>query len=172
MKNKPRSSLILIGMPGAGKSTLGVLLAKELALTFQDTDILLQSLIGESLQEYLDQQGYLALREQEESVLLTHDFSQSVVATGGSVVYSDKGMKRLREFGKRVYLSIQYNTLLQRVHNQQERGIACPPGTSLKALYEERKRLYETYADIVIPLDELGFEESVSTVMAAFCKTD
>lgn len=162
-----RSNVVLIGMPGAGKSTAGVLLAKNLAKAFVDTDIVLQEHLGTTLQDFLDSEGYLALREQEEVVLLKHRFEDSIIATGGSVVYGDKGMQALKDHGVIVYLSITYETLLKRVHNQGERGIACPPGTSLKDVYLERENLYKKYADIVVELDNLTLEEGVSKLVAA-----
>ena len=161
------NSVVLIGMPGAGKSTLGVLLAKNLAKDFLDTDLLLQARIGTTLQEFMDEHGYLRLREEEGEVLKGQDFNHSIIATGGSAVYSDDGMKSIAQFGPRVFLSITYETLLGRVKNQGERGIACPPGYSLKDIYDERQALYEKYADITVKIDDTTLEEAVKRVIAA-----
>lgn len=161
------NNIVLIGMPGAGKSTLGVLLAKHLAKSFVDTDILLQEALGETLQSYLDSQGYLKLREQEELMLLSSEFSDAVVATGGSVVYSDAGMQKLKSNAKLVYLSITYQTLLDRVHNQSERGIACPEGTTLQQIFDEREELYRKYADTVVVLDGVSLEDGLAKVVTA-----
>ncbi|MFL0802045.1 MAG: shikimate kinase [Agarilytica sp.] len=158
--------IFLIGMPGAGKSTLGVLLAKTLARPYVDTDLLIQQRAGKTLQACLDQQGYLALRALEEKVLLESDFSDSVVATGGSVVYSDKGMERLGKLGIRIYLNIAYDTMTQRVCDSATRGLACAPGTSMKMLYDERKPLYMRYADHIVNVDNLDFEQSLSSLIA------
>ncbi len=159
--------IFLIGMPGAGKSTLGVLLAKTLARPYVDTDLLIQQDAGMTLQDYLDQYGYLALRALEEKVLLASNFSDSVVATGGSVVYSDKGMARLGKLGIRVYLNISCDTMAARVCDSATRGLASAPGTSMKMLYAERKPLYMRYADCTVNLDDLGFEQSLNSLMAA-----
>ncbi|VUD51977.1 Shikimate kinase 2 [Thalassocella blandensis] len=167
INSQSSSNVVLIGMPGAGKSTLGVLLAKHLAKRFTDTDILLQDMLGETLQDYLDANGYLNLREQEERMLLTHQFSDSVVATGGSVVYSEQGMQQLKSDAVLVYLSIRYETLLERVHNQSERGIACPAGTTLEQIFQERESLYQRYADVVVPLDGVTLEAGLEKVIKA-----
>lgn len=163
MANK---SIFLIGMPGAGKSTLGVLLAKELAMPFVDTDLLIQERAGCTLQEYLDQNGFTALRELEEKVLLEEDLAHKVVSTGGSVVYSDKGMERLGQIGIRLYLKINLYTMISRIHNQTTRGLACAPGTSLENLYAERTSLYEKYGDFSVELDELNFDQSLQKIIS------
>ncbi len=151
MKNK---SIILIGMPGAGKSTIGVLLAKEMAKAFVDTDILLQEQLGSSLQAFLDAYGYLALRKREEQILLNNNFDHHIVATGGSVVYSDLGMKALAKHGLILYLKISEETLLKRVDNHDTRGIASAPSTTLRQVYQERLPLYKYYAQWVVECDE------------------
>ena len=167
-----KSSIVLIGMPGAGKSTLGVLLAKALARPFIDTDLLIQAKVGMTLQAYLDAHGYLALRAVEEEVLLTADLTHSVIATGGSVVYSDAGMKRLGDLGIRLYLKISLKTMERRVTNAAQRGLACAPGTSMAALYEERCALYTGYADETVVADDLDFEQTLSKVMTLLCQKD
>ena len=158
------STVFLIGMPGAGKSTLGVLLAKALALPFVDTDLMIQSRAGETLQSFLDKNGYLALRDLEEKVLLEEPFNQMVVATGGSVVYSQKGMERLGTLGRRVYIKIALDEVQRRVSNKGERGIASAPGTTLESIYHERCPLYEKYADVTVACDGLNFEQSLEKI--------
>lgn len=165
MKNLP--SIILIGMPGAGKSTLGVLLAKTLAIPFIDTDILIQEHMGETLQAHLDREGYQSLRKEEEKVLLDLNFTNTVIATGGSVVYSAAGMEALAKAGLRVYLKISYDTLIKRVNNQGERGLACKPGTTLKDLYDERYPLYERYADLTVVIDDCNFDEALALLLSS-----
>lgn len=150
MKGK---SLILIGMPGAGKSTVGVLLAKELAVGYVDTDILLQEQLGCSLQDYLEIHGYLALRQREQEALTGNDFNRHVVSTGGSAVYSKEGMDSLKKNGVIVYLKISEQTLLERVDNQDTRGIASAPGSTLEQVYQERLPLYERYAQLSVVCD-------------------
>ncbi len=143
----------LIGMPGAGKSTLGVLLAKKLAKDFCDTDLFLQKRIGCCLQEYLDVRGHLALREQEEQVLLNSEFSNQIIATGGSAVYSKAGMTRLKSLGPVVLLSVSEEELLRRIDDMQTRGIARHPEQGFHEVYLERMALYECYADITVNCD-------------------
>ncbi len=142
----PHKSLVLIGMPGAGKSTLGVQLAKSCALPFIDTDLLIQQAISDTLQNYLNMHGYLALREREEQQLLNSHLDHAIVATGGSVVYSQSGMQRLQKIGVCVYLHIDFATLQSRVTNQSSRGLAVAKGTTLDALYNERLALYKQWA--------------------------
>lgn len=153
-------------MPGAGKSTLGVQLAKRLVKTFVDTDLLIQAEVGMSLQDYLDRHGYLALRAVEENVLLSHDFHNSVVATGGSAVYSDRAMQHLKQFGPCVYLYISFDTMLKRITNKESRGLACAPGTSLEQLYRERLELYEKYEDIVMDGNSLTQDQAMERIVA------
>jgi len=164
MLGKP---VFLIGMPGAGKSTLGVLLAKQQACSFIDTDLLIQRRGRMGLQKYLDQNGFQALRALEERVLTEESFGDSVVATGGSVVYSDAGMARIRSLGLCIYLHISLETMLQRVTNQADRGIACASGISLEELYQERLPLYEHYADRTIVVDRLNFDQALSDIINA-----
>jgi len=150
MKQAHRDSLILVGMPGAGKSTVGLLLAKELVKDFVDTDLLIQSKANMSLQDIVQEQGYQQLRKLEEEVLLGTEFYNHIVATGGSAVYSDAGMRHLSRFGRVVFLDVPLEVLKTRLHNYATRGIACPPEQSLEELFEERRALYERYADLVI----------------------
>lgn len=162
-----RQSLILIGMPGAGKSTLGILLAKELGLGFLDTDVAIQVQEQQTLQEILEEKGYLALRAVEEQVLLATDCHQKVIATGGSAVYSDKGMAYLKSCGPIVYLDVPLQELRRRIHNYETRGIARRPEQSFSQLFEERAALYRQYADITIQCDQLGPGEVIQQVMQA-----
>lgn len=160
-----KHSVILIGMPGAGKSTVGVLLAKRLAKAFIDTDILIQQTAGMTLQDYLDANGYLALRTLEEQVLMTEPMQQAVVSTGGSAVYSDAAMARLAEIGPRVFLDISLATMEQRIHNQASRGLASQPGVSLAAIYAERYPLYQQYADVSVVADQGSVDDVVECIV-------
>lgn len=159
-------AIILIGMPGAGKSTIGVQLAKMLALDFVDTDILIQQKAGMSLQAWLDKFGHLALRELEQDILLHTQFEHSVIATGGSVVYSESGMTRLREIGICFYLQISCKTMLSRVNNTKTRGLAVAPGTTLEGLYEERLPLYEKWAEHTVRCDGKSQESILEDIAA------
>ncbi|GAB3095742.1 shikimate kinase [Aestuariicella hydrocarbonica] len=158
-------SIILVGMPGAGKSTLGVMLAKALAKDFVDTDLLIQLRSHATLQQVLDEQGYLALRQLEEDTLLSCDFDNHIVATGGSAVYSAKGMDHLKTYGPVVYLDVALDELRRRIHDYDSRGIAKRPGQSFESLFEERRQLYRQYADITVNCAGLSQEDAMAAVI-------
>lgn len=143
-------SLILIGMPGAGKSTIGVMLAKELAKDFVDTDILIQSRENATLQDIMDEGGYLHLRDIEADVIMETNLKNHIIATGGSAVYSDEAMKHLAKYGPIVYLDANLDELRRRIHNYESRGIARREDQSFDDVFAERTLLYRKYADIVI----------------------
>ena len=143
-------TISLIGMPGAGKSTVGVVLAKLCGLAFVDTDLAIQSHAGATLQEILEREGYLHLRELEEGILLGVALDNAVVATGGSVVYSEPAMHRLRAAGPVVYLSADLETLEQRVSAAPLRGIASDAASTFADVFAERTPLYERHADITV----------------------
>jgi shikimate kinase len=147
---KTGKSIILIGMPGVGKSTVGVLLAKELGMDFLDTDVAIQVREGRTLQEILDETGYLQLREIEEDVLLQTDNIPRVIATGGSAIYSEAAMRLLGSVGKLVYMVAPIEVLEARINNFDTRGIARQPGQSFEDLFRERSRLYEQYANFTL----------------------
>ncbi|MFT5082839.1 MAG: shikimate kinase [Lentisphaeria bacterium] len=154
------SSIILIGMPGSGKSTLGEKLARRLNKTFIDTDRLIQAQEGTTLQDYLNKNGFLALRQVEEQVIVEGEFYNAIVSTGGSVIYSAKALQALSHFGPLVWLDISYKTLMKRVTNQQSRGLACAPGTDLCTLYNERHPLYERYAEFRLDANDCEIDEA------------
>lgn len=158
------NSIILIGMPGVGKSTLGILLAKETAKDFVDTDVLIQLKESTTLQDIIDHKGHQALRKIEESVLLEAHFSNHIVATGGSAVYSDEGMKRLKTFGTIIFLDLDLESLKKRIHNYETRGIAKKPEQTFEELFEERKVLYQQYADITINCLNKSIEETLEEI--------
>ena len=139
----------LIGMPGAGKSTVGVLLARLLGLNFLDTDLLIQSRHRATLQQLLERRGYLALRGLEQAVLLDIPLAGTLVATGGSAVFSAAGMQRLRAAGPVAFIDVPLKRLQRRLHNERQRGIARAPGQSLAAVFSERQPLYLARADII-----------------------
>lgn len=162
--------IVLIGMPGAGKSTIGGLLAARRGMPLVDTDHLIELREGESLQSILDRRGYLALRAIEERVLLGNDFTGQVVATGGSAVYSAAAMAHLKRFGLCVFLDIPLDEITMRVQNLESRGIAGPPGLGLAQVYAERLPLYRRYADMIIDgagLDESGLLAALETALTS-----
>lgn len=159
------TNLILIGMPGAGKSTVGLLLAKELAKDFIDTDILIQLREGKPLQEILQRQGYQQLRAIEEEILLSVTCSNHIIATGGSAVYSEVGMAHMRNLGSVIYLDVPVEQLRQRIHNYDTRGIARRPGQSFDELFDERRILYQRFADITIQCAEKTQDQIVQEII-------
>ncbi|AKO53652.1 shikimate kinase [Marinobacter psychrophilus] len=152
-------NLIFVGMPGSGKSTVGVLVAKRLGLGFIDTDLLIQQETGRTLQHIVDQDGYVALRKAEEQVLLNLNAQQHVISTGGSAVYSDAAMRHLKTGGTVVFLDISLDTVFARIGDFSLRGISKKPDQSLLELYEERSALYSRYADLTIRGDVLNHEQ-------------
>jgi shikimate kinase len=159
------NSIVLIGMPGAGKSTVGILLAKELGLGFVDTDVAIQVREGKMLQEILDTSDYLNLRAVEEQVLLSEPIDGKVVATGGSAVYSQAGMARLKDSATIIFLDVPLRELEKRISNFDSRGIARKPDQSLESLFEERCKLYRQYADICIDCDQQSLEQTLEITL-------
>ncbi len=143
-------NIILVGMPGAGKSTIGVLLAKRIAFSFIDSDVNIQLKTGESLQETMDRDGYIRLREIEEEVLVELNVENSVVSTGGSAVYGDKAMINLKKDGIVIFIKASLQELKCRVTNYENRGIARRPDQSFQELFDERDLLYNRYSDISV----------------------
>ncbi|MBB3060369.1 shikimate kinase [Microbulbifer rhizosphaerae] len=164
---KKYKSVVLIGMPGAGKSTLGVLLAKELAMDFVDTDLLIQSREGKTLQEIIDGSDYLNLRRIEGEVISSAELPSHVIATGGSVVYSAEGMVNLRRLGPVIFLHCSAEELRRRIHNYESRGIAKAPGQSFEELFAEREALYRKYADITVDCDGRDLQQVLGRVLEA-----
>lgn len=145
-----KSNIILTGMPGSGKSTIGVILAKQTSRDFIDTDILIQTAAGRSLQEIVDSDGHMALRRIEEEILLGISCHKHVIATGGSAVYSSKAMDQLGTNGVIVFLDADIATLQSRVKDFGQRGLAKRPDQSFADLFAERVPLYRKYADITV----------------------
>lgn len=140
----------MIGMPGAGKSTVGVLLAKISGLAFRDTDLDIQVNAGATLQEILEQEGYIKLRAREEQVLMSITLDNAVISTGGSAIYSESVMQRLGEAGPVVYLEVDIDELKSRVAQAPNRGVASNSNQSFIDVYDERTPMYERYADLTI----------------------
>ncbi|HMK55220.1 MAG TPA: shikimate kinase [Dissulfurispiraceae bacterium] len=164
MRHSP-SNIVLVGMPGSGKSTAGVILAKLASLDFIDTDILIQRATGKALQEIVDREGYMALRHIEEDILLKLECRDHVVATGGSAVYSEAAMEHLKKDGVIVFLDVDIATLKSRIRNYETRGLAKHPDQSFEELFAERMELYRKYADITISGEGLTQEEVCGAIL-------
>jgi len=165
-----KTNIVLIGMPGSGKSTVGVILAKMLAKSFLDTDILIQKCENRTLQDIIDQEGHMALRAIEEQVLLGITCNHHVIATGGSAAYSEPAMNHLKQQGIMVFLHADLPSLRKRISNYETRGLAKRPDQSFLDLFNERLTLYEKYCDITIPSSELN-QEQVSQMVISRLKS-
>ncbi len=158
-------NIVLIGMPACGKSSVGVILAKTAAMSFVDTDLLIQEREGEKLQFLIDNRGMDAFLKIEESVLTDLKAEHSVISTGGSAVYSEAAMKNLGENGVIVYLKLPLGEIERRLNNIKTRGIAMKPGESLSDLYDYRVPFYERYADLTIEAEGLSIEEIIEEIL-------
>lgn len=158
------NNIILIGMPGAGKSTIGVLLAKALGKAFIDTDLLIQAREGRLLQEIINEEGIEHFLTIEAEVLMSIQTVNSVIATGGSAIYSDRAMDHLKQNGIIVYLKLTYEDIERRINNLTSRGIAIAKGKTLFDLYQERTPKYEQRADLTLDCTGRSIEESVRLV--------
>jgi shikimate kinase len=159
-------NIVLIGMPSAGKSTLGVLLAKSLCMPFTDTDLIIQEKENMLLQDIINNFGIDHFLEVEEKVILDCNFTNHIVATGGSVVYSELAMEHLKKNGIVIYLKLDYKEIEQRLNNIKTRGVAITAGQTLKDLYDIRTPLYEKYADITVDCSNKDMEASVEEIIS------
>ena len=160
-------NIVLVGMPGAGKSTAGVLLAKELSRGFIDTDVRIQSAEGRRLQDIIDQDGMDAFLELEEHHVKNLNVRGYVVATGGSVIYSDRAMSRLKRGGFVVYMHIGLCALRERLGDYGARGVVMAPGVTLADLHAEREPLYRRWADATVDAAAAGHDDVVRSIIRA-----
>ncbi|MEG0374494.1 MAG: shikimate kinase [Raoultibacter sp.] len=169
MAEERKDNIILIGMPGAGKSTLGIVLAKILNYDFMDADLVIQNQCDKTLQKLIDACGPEGFIEVENQILRDLEATKTIIATGGSAVYSDEAMAHLSSIGRIVYLQISFDELVNRLHDLQERGVVLKGGIgmSLRELYDERKPLYEEYADVTVDVDNLTITAAARKVAAA-----
>ena len=158
-------NIILIGMPACGKSSVGVILAKTAAMSFVDTDLLLQEKEGRKLQYIIDNQGMDEFLNIEERILSSVNAENAVISTGGSAVYSERAMAHLKSVGTVVYLKLSLSEIDRRLKNIKTRGIAMGPGETLADLYDYRVPLYERYADITIDAEGLTIEETIAEIL-------
>lgn len=164
-----RENIVLIGMPGAGKSSIGVILAKALGYEFVDTDLLIQAREGRLLCEIIAEEGEKRFLEIENEVNAGLKVKKCVIAPGGSVIYGIEAMEHLKEIGTVVYLELPYEALKKRLGNLKGRGVVLKEGQSLKELYEERTRLYETYADLTISEKGRDIEATLQAILDELC---
>ena len=153
-----KNNITLIGMPGAGKSTVGVVLAKVMGYRFVDSDLVIQEKTGKLLSEIIEEKGTEGFLEVEDRINAGLICERSVIATGGSVVYCKNAMEHLKEISTVIYLKLPYERVEKRLGNLKDRGVALKEGQTLKNLYEERCPLYEKYADVVVEADTTSVE--------------
>lgn len=166
------NNIILIGMPGAGKSTLGVVLAKVIGYQFLDSDLLIQKQEKRKLHEIIAAEGYRGFQKIENQVNASIETENTVIATGGSVVYCEEAMTHLKSVGTVVYLKLSLDNLSKRLGNLKGRGVLLKDGQTLGGLYEERSPLYEKYADIVIDEEGKDLEASLKSVLEILKEKD
>lgn len=162
-----KNNVVLIGMPGVGKSTSGVILAKVLNYDFLDSDLVIQKKTGKRLKDIISGEGIDGFNAVENQINREIQCENTVIATGGSVVYGKEAMEHFQEIGTIIYLKISYESLDERLGDLDERGVVHKKGQTLQDIYEERTALYEKYADVTVELDGKTVAETVDAVLAA-----
>lgn len=158
-------NITLIGMPGAGKSTVGVVLAKAIGYKFIDTDLVIQEDQGMVLQDIIEKYGTSGFNTIENSVISSIHTDKSVIATGGSAVYGKEAMQNLKSAGKVLYLELPYNDIKRRLGNLEKRGVSMEKGQTLETLYNERIPLYKKYSDLTIHCHKLQIREIINIII-------
>ncbi len=161
-----KNNIVLIGMPGVGKSSVGVVLAKILGYKFVDSDLLIQEQEGKRLHEIIDEKGIDGFLDIENRVNASINCEKCIIATGGSAIYGEEAMKHLGQIGTVLYLKVDYESLAKRLGNLQGRGVVIKEGRTLRDLYNERMPLYDKYAEVVV--DETGCDgvsETIARIM-------
>lgn len=165
-----KDTVVLIGMPGAGKSTVGVVLAKRLGCSFVDSDLVIQERYGKLLHELIEERGVEGFWRLENNVNASLEGGRRVIATGGSAVYGAEAMEHLGKIGRIVYLRLSYEELKARLGDLNERGVTLRPGQTLESIYEERKPLYERYAQLTVDCEGKMLREIVEEIGGALIK--
>ncbi len=160
-------NIVLVGMPSAGKSTIGIILAKVLGYQFLDSDLLIQEQEKELLKDIIDKRGIDGFLAIENQINREIDTDHTVIATGGSVIYGKEAMEHLQETGIIVYIKLSLQTISERLGNIKQRGVVLRKGQTLKMLYEERCPLYEKYAHITVDGENLNTEELMENIKNA-----
>lgn len=160
-----KSNIVLIGMPGVGKSTVGVLLAKAINYDFLDSDLVIQQDSDKKLYEIINESGIEEFLRIEDKTLANINKERTVIATGGSAVYGENAMKHLKESGVVVYLKLSCVEIIKRINNITTRGIAMKKGKTIFDIYDERVPLYEHYADVIVDVECKNIEETVSMII-------
>lgn len=159
-----KDNIVLIGMPGVGKSTVGVVLAKALGYNFVDADLVIQQQTGKLLYELIAEHGTEGFLEIEDEVNSRIEGHKAVIATGGSAVYCANAMEHYKEIATVLYLSVSYETLEERLGDLKNRGVVLNDGQTLKDLYDERTAYYEKYADVTVNEEGLSIRETIDAV--------
>ena len=166
----PADNIILIGMPGVGKSTVGVLLAKRLGFAFLDTDLLIQTSENMRLQVLIQQHGVEGFKNLEAVYLQNVTTRQTVIATGGSAIYRENAMAHLNKLGRIIYLEIALEPLMKRLERLDERGVVFIPGQTFESLYAERQPLYRNYGQIIMSTNGMTPEQVVRGILSALAQ--
>lgn len=162
-----KGNLIFIGMPAVGKSTVGIVVAKQLGKRFVDSDLLIQEQEGKLLREIIAQVGEEGFLRIENQVNREINVTNSVIAPGGSVVYCEEAMEHFKDIGTIVYLKASYQTIKKRIRNPKKRGVVLKDGQTFKELYDERTQLFERYADIIVSEEGNQLEDTITDVLEA-----